>query len=120
VPDLDARVALLERWVQEHAAHMTDLTGTGGELRQEIRDLRQEMRQAISELREEMRQLRDETRQAIRDLLGEMLSLREEMDRRFDAMDRRFTWLAGMMVTGFLAVIGTVAGASWGLLQIVR
>jgi len=102
VPNLDARVALLERWVQEHAAHMTDLTGTGGELRQEIRDLRQEMRQAI------------------RDLLGEMLSLREEMDRRFDAMDRRFTWLAGMMVTGFLAVIGTVAGASWGLLQIVR
>jgi ABC-type dipeptide/oligopeptide/nickel transport system permease subunit len=32
-------------------------------------------------------------------------------------MDRRFTWLVGMMMTGFPAVIGTIAGAFWGLLQ---
>ena len=44
----------------------------------------------------------------------------EGMDRRFDAIDRRFTWLVGMMVTGFLAVIGTVAGAFWGLLRTVQ
>jgi len=41
----------------------------------------------------------------------------ELMDRRFELMDRRFTWFAGMMVTGFIAVIGTVAGTFWGLLR---
>ena len=102
MPNLDERVALLEGRVQEQAAHMTDLRGTGAELRLEIRDLRQELHQMGSDLREEMRQLRD------------------EMNRRLDAMDRRFTWLVGMMVTGFLAVIGTVAGAFWGLLQTVQ
>jgi phage shock protein A len=109
VPNLEERVALLEGRVQEQAAHMTDLRGTGAELRQEIRDLHQELRQVASDLREEMRQLRDEMNRRF-----------ERMDQRFDAMDRRFTWLVGMMVTGFLAVIGTVAGAFWGLLQTVQ
>lgn len=102
MPNLDERVALLEGRVQEQAAHMTDLRGTGGELRQEIRDLRQELRQSIADLRQEMDRRF------------------ERMDQRFDAMDRRFTWLVGMMVTGFLAVIGTIAGAFWGLLQTVQ
>lgn len=44
----------------------------------------------------------------------------EAMDRRFDGVERRFAWLVGMMVTGFLAVIGTVAGAFWGLLRTVQ
>lgn len=69
----------------------------GAEFRQELRDLRQELRQSIGEVRQELGQLREEMRQ-----------FRAEMDRRF-------TWLVGMMVTGFLAVIGTVAGAFWGL-----
>lgn len=76
-------------------------------------ELREETRQSIGAVREEMRQ-------SIGELRAEMRHMREEMDRRFDGMDRRFTWLVGMMVTGFLAVIGTVAGAFWGLLQTVR
>ena len=102
MPNLDERVALLEGRVQEQAAHMTDLRGTGGELRQEIRDLRQELQQSIAGLRQEMDRRF------------------ERMDQRFDAMDHRFTWLVGMMVTGFLAVIGTVAGAFWGLLRTIQ
>jgi hypothetical protein len=74
---------------------MADLRTTNAELRQEFRALR-----------EEMRSLREETRQEIRALRADM--------------DRRFTWLVGITVTGCLAVIGTVAGAFWSLLQIVE
>jgi hypothetical protein len=42
------------------------------------------------------------------------------MERRFDGMEHRFGWLVGVVVTGFVTVIGTVAGAFWGVLQIVR
>ena len=34
--------------------------------------------------------------------------------------DRRFTWLVGLMVTGFVVTIGTIAGAFWGVLRFVR
>jgi hypothetical protein len=44
----------------------------------------------------------------------------EVIDLRLDAVERRFGWLVGLMVTGFLATIGTVAGAFWGVLQTVR
>ena len=91
MPNLEERVALLEGRGQEQAAHMTDIRERSADLRQDFRDLREEVRH-----------------------------FRDEMNRRFDAMDRRFTWLVGMMVTGFLAVIGTVAGAFWGLLRTVQ
>lgn len=81
---------------------MSELQAANAEFRQELRDLRSDLRHSIGEIREEMRQLRD------------------EMNRRFDGVDRRFTWLVGMMVTGFLAVIGTVAGAFWSLLRTVQ
>lgn len=67
-------------------------------------------------LRQDVRDLRDE----VRHFGGEMNRRFEVMDRRFDAVERRFTWLVGMMVTGFLAVIGTVAGGFWGLLRTVQ
>jgi hypothetical protein len=54
------------------------------------------------------------------DLRHELRGLRDEMIRRFEHVDRRFDWLIGILVTGFIAVIGTVAGAFWGLLQVVR
>ena len=98
MPNLEERVALLEGRGQEQAAHMTDIRERSADLRQDFRDLR-----------EEVRHFRDEMNRRF-----------ETMDRRFDAMDRRFTWLVGMMVTGFLAVIGTVAGAFWGLLRTVQ
>jgi hypothetical protein len=91
VPDLEERVALLEIRSQEHTIQLADIRERNADLRQDFRDLREDVRH-----------------------------FRDEMNRRFDAMDRRFTWLVGMMVTGFLAVIGTVAGAFWGLLRTVQ
>jgi len=131
VPNLEERVALLEGRVQEQAAHMTDLRAIGTEVRQELGALRQELhestgalrqelRQSIGEVREELHQLGGELRAGMRQLRDEMNRRFEKVDQRFDAMDRRFGWLVGMMVTGFLAVIGTVAGAFWGLLQVLQ
>ena len=102
MPNLEERVALLEGRGQEQAAHMADLRTTNAEFRREFRDLREEMRQ-------EFRAFRDEMNRRF-----------EQVDRRFDQMERRFSWLVGMMVTGFLAVIGTVAGAFWGLLRTIQ
>jgi uncharacterized coiled-coil protein SlyX len=102
VPDLEERVALLEGRVKEQAAFMTDLRTLGASLRQEMRDLR-----------EETRHLRE-------DLGKEIRHLREEVNRRFEAVDRRFFWLVAIVVTGFVTVIGTVASAFWGVLQVVR
>jgi hypothetical protein len=42
------------------------------------------------------------------------------MDQRFENMERRFAWLVGLVVTGFVAVIGTVASAFWGVLEVIR
>ena len=111
--NLDERVSLLESGVQGHAAQMAHLREIGAEVRQEIRDLRQDVKQVTSELRDEIRQLRSDM-----NLRFDAIDRRFElMDRRFELMDRRFTWFAGMMVTGFIAVIGTVAGTFWGLLR---
>jgi uncharacterized coiled-coil protein SlyX len=54
------------------------------------------------------------------ELRREMHALREDMDRRLDRMDGRINWLTGVVITGFITVIGTIAGAFWGVLQIVR
>ena len=98
MPDLEERVALLEISKQEHATQLADIRERNADLRQDFRDLR-----------EDVRHLRDEMNRRF-----------EGMDRRFDAVERHFTWLVGMMVTGFLAVIGTVAGAFWGILRTVQ
>ena len=63
-----------------------------------------------------MEQLRTE----MMELRREMPALRGDMDRRFDRMDGRINWLTGVVITGFVTVIGTIAGAFWGVLQIVR
>ena len=60
-----------------------------------IADVRVEMR----DLRAEMRELRTEVRSEIRDL-------RTDMDRRFDRVDQKFTWLVGMFVALLLALLG--------------
>ena len=61
----------------------------------------------------EIRTLTAELRQDMRDL-------RNDMDRRFDTMEHRFAWLVGLTITGFLAVIGTVAGGFWSVLETIQ
>jgi len=44
-------------------------------------------------------------------LRSEVNELRSDMNRRFDAMDRKFMWLTGTQVATPLAVVGILAGA---------
>ena len=53
----------------------------------------------IADIRVEMRELRS-------DLRSEMRDLRAEMDRRFDRVDQKFTWLVGMFMALLLALLG--------------
>ena len=62
----------------------------------------------------------DHLRSEMTELRREMRALRDDVDRRLDRMDGRINWLTGVVITGFVTVIGTIAGAFWGVLQIVR
>ncbi len=62
----------------------------------------------------------DHLRSEMTELRREMRALRDDVDRRLDRVDGRIDWLTGVVITGFVTVIGTIAGAFWGVLQIVR
>ena len=93
--DLEHRVTRLEERSETQTATMDYL-------RQDMGDLRRSVETLATELRREMH------------------GLREDMDRRLDRTDGRINWLTGVVITGFVTVIGTIAGAFWGVLQIVR
>ena len=82
---------MLEGRVQEQGAFMAELRNSGAEIRQAIGDLRAEIERRF-----------------------------EAVDRRFEGIQRQFAWLVGLVVTGFVATIGTVASDFWGVLQVVR
>ena len=108
--DLEQRVTRLEERSEAQIATMDYL-------RQDMSDLRRSTEALAAELRSEMAALstglRGEVAALSRDLRGEMAELRA-------MFDRRFTWLVGLMVTGFVVTIGTIAGAFWGVLQFLR
>lgn len=98
-------------------ARVTDLEGHIGSqiraidgVRTEVVDLRGELRTSVAQLRGEMA-----LRSDIGDVRREMGDLRNDMNRRLDLLDakvdRHFVWLMGMMVTGFISVIGALVGA---------
>ena len=118
MPDLDDRVTKLEERSDAHTrtmdylrAEMSDLRGEmhalAGELRSEMSDLRGEMHALAGELRNEMHALSSELR-------GEMHAFRTEIRNDFAdllaTMDRRFTWLTGILVAGLVGVIGALVG----------
>jgi hypothetical protein len=106
MPSLEERVALLEGRVQEHGAFMTDLRASNGELRESIRDLRAEMERRFDAIERRF------------DGRFEGIDRRfERIDGRFDRMERHFAWLVGIVITGFVTVIGTVASAFWAVVQ---
>jgi predicted benzoate:H+ symporter BenE len=97
------------------------------ELRQAMRDLSTELRAEMAAVRAEMATLSSELRGEMAVVRREMAtdradlaSLRTEMRQGFDRMDQRFGWLVGIVITSFVATIGTIAGAFWTLLQTVR
>ena len=97
--NLNERVTDLEGQAENHTKAVDGLRMEVAEMRA---DLRAELRTGVAQLRSEM---------ATRSDLAE---LRAEMSRRFaviDAkVDRHFVWLMGMMVTGFITVIGAMVG----------
>ena len=113
MPSLEERVAALEGRIQEQGIFMTDLRASGAELHQSVRAFGEGAERRFADLREEINR-------RFAELDRRFVELREEMNHRFEEMDRRFAWLVGIVITGFVTVIGTIAGAFWGVLQIVR
>jgi chromosome segregation ATPase len=87
-----------------------------GQLRGEVSQLRTEVRAEIGQLRGEMGQLRTEVRAEVGQLRTEVRAeigqLRGEMGQGFarldDRMSRQFTWMVGIQVTTLLAVVGAL------------
>jgi len=98
VANLEARVTALEGQTDRQDSAIDGL-------RAEIALMRSEMatRTDIADVRREMADLR-----------REMGDLRTEVNRRIDLLnakvDRQFVWLTGIMVTGFVTMIGAVIG----------
>jgi uncharacterized protein YukE len=125
MPDLADRVTKLEERSDAHIrtmdylrAEMSDLRGEmhglAGELRSEMSELRGEMHGLAGELRSEMSELHGEMRALAGELRSEMHVLRTEMRLDFAdlraTVDRRFTWLTGILVVGLVGVIGALVG----------
>ena len=93
--NLNERVTDLEGQAENHTKAVDGL-------RMDVAELRAELRTGVAQLRSEM---------ATRSDLAE---IRAEMSRRFEVIDakvdRHFVWLMGMMVTGFITVIGALVG----------
>ncbi len=126
MPDLDDRVTKIEERSDAHTrtmdylrAEMSDLRGEmhalAGELRSKMSDLRGEMHALAGELRVEMSDLRNGMQTLAGELRSEMHVLRTEMRLDFAdlraTVDRRFTWLTGILVAGLVGVIGALVGA---------
>ena len=125
MPDLDDTVTKLEERSNAHTrtmdylrAEMSDLRGEmhalAGELRSEMSDLHGEMRALAGELRSEMSDLRGGMHALAGDLRNEIHLLRTEVRLDFadlrTSMERRFTWLTGILVAGLVGVIGALVG----------
>lgn len=108
--DLEHRVTRLEERSEAQTPTMDYLRQDMSDLRRSMETLATELRSEMAAVRTEMAAVRTETASLSRDLRGEMA----DMSASFE---RRFTWLIGLMVTGFVVTIGTIAGAFWGVLQ---
>ena len=137
--DLEHRVTRLEERSEAQTAtmdylrqDMSDLRRStealASELRTEMASLRRSTEALASELRTETASLRTELTGGMAslssELRGEMASLRTdlrgEMSDLRSTVDSRFHWLVGLMVTGFVVTIGTIAGALWTVLRFAR
>lgn len=75
----------------------------------------------MSDLRSLIAELRGDMNGRFTDVNARFTEFREDMNRRFDdvnrrlaaldaKVDRHFVWLMGMMVTGFITIIGALVG----------
>jgi len=80
-----------------------------------IVDLRREMHNGFAELRHDVNVRFTEVNERFIEMNGRITELRDDVNRRIGGLDakvdRHFVWLMGMMVTGFITVIGALAGS---------
>jgi uncharacterized coiled-coil protein SlyX len=103
MPTVEERLAYLEGRGEHQGISITDLRTSIGEVRADIRDLRAELSGLRDEMRGEISGLRG-------DLYSEMGGLRGEMNRRFEAVDTKFTWVIGIQVTMLVMMAGALFG----------
>ena len=105
--NLEERVIELEGQARSHT---TALDG----VRVEVGELRLELRTSIAQVRSEMATRTDiaDVRREMTDFRREMGELRSEVNHRIDLLDakfdRHFMWLTGIMMSGFITMIGAV------------
>ncbi len=70
--------------------------------------------EAIADLRYQFAELRSDVNARFTEMNARITELRDDVNRRIGALDakvdRHFVWLMGMMVTGFITVIGALVG----------
>jgi hypothetical protein len=117
----EAGVANLEERVGELEQQDRSIGKALDSVRSEVVELRADLRTTAAELRGEVAQLRGEmaTRRDLADVRREVADLRSDLTRRIDLLeakvDRHFVWLTGVMVTGFIAMIGAMVGVAFEL-----
>ena len=110
--DLQERVTTLEANADNQTKAIeglrSDVSGLRAEtagLRTDIAELRGEVRTSVAQLRNEM---------ATR---GDLAEVRREMVHRFEItdakIDRQFTWMVGLMVSGFFVIVGALVGVAF-------
>lgn len=81
-----------------------------------VAGLRRDMNVRFTEVNERFIELRNDMNVRFAEVNGRITELRDDANRRIGALDakvdRHFVWLMGMMVTGFITVIGALVG-SW-------
>lgn len=91
---VEERVAYLEGRVEEHSQMVNDL------------------RETVVALRNDMNRRFEQVDQRFLHLEEKMVRRFEQVDFRFDSLDakmsRQFMWLAGMLVTTLIAMLGTL------------
>ena len=140
MPNVDERLASLEARMEtmndlrsliiESRSDMTrQFTELRGDMNRQFAELRGDMARQFADVRTEFTEVRGEIGQVrgeIGGLRGDMnrqfLEARDDTNRRFELVDRRmlaldakedrhFTWLIGIQMAFFIAIVGALAGA---------
>ena len=129
MPTLEERVAYLEGRLEDHA-------GTVGDLRNDVRDLREQMDRRFEDLDQKMDRRFEDVNRRFEDVDQKMDRRFEDVNQRFEDLDqkvgrlflgletkidgvdssldakvsRQFTWLVGIQVAVLVAVVGALLG----------
>lgn len=98
MPSLDDRVSLIEERLKDQAALMADIRGGLTEIRSDIRHLGERMDRRFEQVDQRFAQVDQRFVQ---------------VEQRFVQVEHRFAWLVGIVLTGFIAVIGGLLGVAY-------